>query len=119
MDRPLEGLSHGTRQRIAIVSALLHDPEVFVIDEPMVGLDPQHARVVKDVLKERSLAGMTVLVSTHQLSIAEEMCDRIGIINGGKLIAVGTRDELRRQSGATGELEEIFLSLTAAANNVK
>ena len=66
-DRTLEGLSHGTRQRIAIVSALLHDPEVFVIDEPMVGLDPQHARVVKDVLKERSLAGMTVLVSTHQL----------------------------------------------------
>ena len=114
VDRPLEGLSHGTRQRIAIVSALLHDPEVFVIDEPMVGLDPQHARVVKDVLKERSLAGMTVLVSTHQLSIAEEMADRIGIINGGKLIAVGTSDELRKQSGNAGALEEIFLSLTAA-----
>ena len=113
--RTLEGLSHGTRQRIAIVSALLHDPEVFVIDEPMVGLDPQHARVVKDVLKERSLAGVTVLVSTHQLSIAEEMADRIGIIHGGKLIAVGTRDELRKQSGASGALEEIFLSLTAEA----
>jgi ABC-2 type transport system ATP-binding protein len=109
---PLESLSHGTRQRIAIVSALLHDPEVFVIDEPMVGLDPQHARVVKDVLKERSRAGMTVLVSTHQLGIAEEMADRIGIINGGKLIAVGTREELRKQSGASGQLEEIFLSLT-------
>jgi ABC-2 type transport system ATP-binding protein len=114
-NRPLEGLSHGTRQRIAIVSALLHDPEVFVIDEPMVGLDPQHARVVKDVLKERSLAGTTVLVSTHQLSIAEEMADRIGIILGGKLIAVGTREELRKQSGASGALEEIFLSLTAEA----
>ena len=114
-DRALEGLSHGTRQRVAIVSALLHDPEVFVIDEPMVGLDPQHGRIVKDVLKERSLAGMTVLVSTHQLSIAEEMADRIGIINGGKLIAVGTREELRTQSGAKGELEEIFLSLTAEA----
>jgi ABC-2 type transport system ATP-binding protein len=114
-DRALEGLSHGTRQRVAIVSALLHDPEVFVIDEPMVGLDPQHARVVKDVLKERSLAGMTVLVSTHQLSIAEEMADRIGIINGGKLIAVGTREDLRKQSGAMGALEEIFLSLTAEA----
>jgi len=112
-NRTLEGLSHGTRQRIAIVSALLHDPEVFVIDEPMVGLDPQHARVVKDVLKERSLAGTTVLVSTHQLAIAEEMADRIGIIHGGKLIAVGTRDELRKQSGASGALEEIFLSLTA------
>ena len=114
-DRTLEGLSHGTRQRIAIVSALLHDPEVFVIDEPMVGLDPQHARIVKDVLKERSLAGVTVLVSTHQLSIAEEMADRIGIIHGGKLIAVGTREELRKQSGASGALEEIFLSLTAEA----
>ena len=110
---PLESLSHGTRQRIAIVSALFHDPEVFVIDEPMVGLDPQHARIVKDVFKERSRAGMTVLVSTHQLSIAEEMADRIGIIHGGKLIAVGTREELRQQSGATGRLEEIFLSLTS------
>jgi ABC-2 type transport system ATP-binding protein len=112
-DRPLEGLSHGTRQRIAIVSALLHDPQVFVIDEPMVGLDPQHARVVKDVLKERSLAGMTVLVSTHQLGIAEEMADRIGIINDGRLIAVGTGEELRKQSGNAGALEEIFLTLTA------
>ena len=114
-DRTLEGLSHGTRQRIAIVSALLHDPEVFVIDEPMVGLDPQHARVVKDVLKERSLAGTTVLVSTHQLDIAEEMADRIGVILGGKLVAVGTREELRKQSGASGALEEVFLSLTAEA----
>ncbi|MDR3457505.1 MAG: ABC transporter ATP-binding protein [Verrucomicrobiae bacterium] len=112
-DRALEGLSHGTRQRVAIVSALLHDPEVFVIDEPMVGLDPQHARVVKDVLKERSLAGVTVLVSTHQLSIAEEMSDRIGIINDGKLIAVGTREELRQWSGSAGALEEVYLSLTA------
>ncbi|HUA37861.1 MAG TPA: ABC transporter ATP-binding protein [Candidatus Sulfopaludibacter sp.] len=109
---PLESLSHGTRQRVAIVSALLHDPEVFVIDEPMVGLDPQHARVVKDVLKERSLAGMTVLMSTHELSVAEEMADRIGIIHGGKLIAVGTREELRKLSGASGALEEIFLTLT-------
>jgi ABC-2 type transport system ATP-binding protein len=113
VNRPLESLSHGTRQRVAIVSALLHDPEVFVIDEPMVGLDPQHARVVKDVFKERSQAGVTVLVSTHQLSIAEEMADRIGIIHGGKLVAVGNRDELRRQSGSSGQLEEIFLSLTA------
>jgi ABC-2 type transport system ATP-binding protein len=113
-DRPLEGLSHGTRQRVAIVSALLHDPEVFVIDEPMVGLDPQHSRIVKDVLKERSLQGMTVLLSTHELSVAEEMADRIGIIQAGKLIAVGNRDELRKQSGAAGPLEDIFLTLTTA-----
>src|ERR1700691_723385 len=114
VNRPLESLSHGTRQRVAIVSALLHDPEVFVIDEPMVGLDPQHTRIVKDVLKERSLAGMTVLVSTHQLGIAEEMADRIGIIHGGKLIAVGTRDELRIRSGASGPLEDVFLALTSS-----
>src|SRR6201995_3410210 len=98
-NKMIEGLSHGTKQRVAIVSALLHEPEIFVIDEPMVGLDPHHARVVKDILKERSRAGMTVLVSTHQLSVAEEMADRIGIIHGGRLIAVGTGDELRRQSG--------------------
>jgi ABC-2 type transport system ATP-binding protein len=109
--RQLEGLSHGTRQRVAIVAALLHDPEVFVIDEPMVGLDPQHARIVKDVLKERSRAGMTVLLSTHQLDIAEEMADRIGIIHGGRLIAVGTPAELRARSGRQG-LEDIFLQLT-------
>ena len=114
VNQPIEGLSHGTRQRVAIVSALLHDPEVFVIDEPMVGLDPHHARVVKDVLKERSLAGMTVFVSTHQLSVAEEMADRIGIIHQGRFIAVGTREELHRQSGASGALEEAFLALTAS-----
>jgi ABC-2 type transport system ATP-binding protein len=110
--QPIEGLSHGTRQRVAIVSALLHEPEVFVIDEPMVGLDPQHARVVKDVLKERSLAGMTVFVSTHQLSVAEELADLIGIIHQGRLIALGTREELRQRSGAAGPLEDIFLALT-------
>src|ERR1041384_8272185 len=111
-NKTIEGLSHGTRQRVAIVSALLHDPEVFVIDEPMVGLDPHHARVVKDIFKERSLAGVTVLVSTHQLSVAEEMADRIGIIHRGELIAVGTAAELARQSGAAGALEDVFLALT-------
>src|SRR5436189_2933341 len=95
LQKPLEGLSHGTRQRVAIVSALLHDPEVFVIDEPMVGLDPHHARVVKDILKERSLAGMTVFLSTHQLSVAAELADRIGIIHQGQLAAVGPPQELR------------------------
>lgn len=110
--KTIDGLSHGTRQRVAIASALLHQPEVFVIDEPMVGLDPQHARVVKDILKERSRAGMTVFVSTHQLSVAEEMADRIGIIHQGRLVAVGTREELRRLSGASGPLEDVFLALT-------
>ncbi len=117
-NKAIEGLSHGTRQRVAIVSALLHEPEVFVIDEPMVGLDPHHARVVKDVLKERSLQGMTVFLSTHQLSVAEEMADRIGIIHQGKLVALGTPAELRTQSGAEGPLEKSFLALTAAEANL-
>lgn len=113
LKKAIEELSHGTRQRIAIVSALLHDPEVFVIDEPMVGLDPHHSRVVKDVLKERSRQGMTVFLSTHQLSVAEEIADRIAIIHQGRLIAVGTREELRRQSGEDGALERTFLALTS------
>src|SRR5271156_6289369 len=110
--KPIEGLSHGTRQRVAIASALLHDPEVLVIDEPMVGLDPRHARVVKDVLKERTRAGATVFLSTHQLSVAEEMADRIGIMHHGRLVATGTREQLRNQAGDSGPLEDIFLSLT-------
>jgi len=115
--KTIEGLSHGTRQRVAIVSALLHDPEVFVIDEPMVGLDPHHSRVVKDILKERSQNGVTVFLSTHQLTVAEEMADRIGIMHQGRLIALGTADELRRQSGASGPLESAFLALTAQEAN--
>jgi ABC-2 type transport system ATP-binding protein len=117
--KAIEGLSHGTRQRVAIVSALLHAPEVFVLDEPMVGLDPHHARVLKDILKERSEQGMTVFVSTHQLSIAEEMADRIGIMHEGRLIALGTREELRRQSGAAGALEQTFLALTEQEANLR
>lgn len=109
----IEGLSHGTRQRVAIVSALLHEPEVFVIDEPMVGLDPYHVRVVKDVLRQRVRAGMTVFMSTHQLSVAEEVADRIGIIDRGRLVALGSPDQLRQQSGAAGPLEEVFLALTS------
>jgi ABC-2 type transport system ATP-binding protein len=112
-NRAIEGLSHGTRQRVAIVSALLHDPEVIIIDEPMVGLDPQHARVVKDVLKERTLQGSTVLLSTHQLGVAEEMADEIGIMHQGRLAAVGTLEQLRRQASAGSTLEQLFLSLTS------
>jgi len=117
--KPIDSLSHGTRQRVAIAAALLHDPEVIVLDEPMVGLDPHHSRVVKDILKERSQRGVTIFVSTHQLSVAEEMADRIGIIHQGRLIAVGTRDELRLRSGANGALEESFLALTAQEANFR
>jgi ABC-2 type transport system ATP-binding protein len=106
-----ENLSHGTRQRLVISSALLHDPKVFIIDEPMVGLDPTHARIVKQEFRDRSRAGMTIFLSTHQLSVAEEIADRIAIIHHGKVIALGTVDQLRSQSSETGALEKIFLSL--------
>ena len=113
LQKSIDSLSHGTRQRVAIVSALLHNPEVFIIDEPMVGLDPHHARVVKDVLRERAQSGMTVLLSTHQLSVAEELADRVGIIHEGRLVALGTPDQIRRDSGLKGRLEEVFLGLTS------
>ena len=106
-----ENLSHGTRQRLVIASALLHEPKVLIIDEPMVGLDPMHARIVKDELKERSRKGMTVFLSTHQLGVAEELADRIGIIGHGRLMALGTMEELRRQTSLTSTLESIFLNL--------
>jgi ABC-2 type transport system ATP-binding protein len=114
-----ENLSHGTRQRLVIASALLHDPKVFIIDEPMVGLDPMHARIVKNELKKRSNKGMTVFLSTHTLSVAEEMADRIGIINHGRLIALGTVDELRKQTAESGALEKIFLSIVDAEEQTK
>ena len=117
--RLIENLSHGTRQRVVIAAALLHDPQVLIIDEPMVGLDPRSARVVKDVLKSRSRAGMTVFLSTHVLHIAQELADRIGILSRGRLIAVGTMDELRRASGVDGALEDAFLSLTREEQTVE
>ena len=111
----IENLSHGTRQRVAIAAALLHDPKVLIIDEPMVGLDPTHARIVKDEFKARSRAGCTIFLSTHQLSVAEELADRIAIINHGRVIALGTVGELRQQNAAAGgALEKIFLSLVDA-----
>ncbi len=106
-----ENLSHGTRQRLVIASALLHEPRVFIIDEPMVGLDPMHARIVKQEFRERARAGMTVFLSTHQLSVAEELSDRIGIIHRGQLIALGTVAELRAKAHENGGLERVFLTL--------
>jgi len=108
----IENLSHGTRQRLVIASTLLHQPRVLIIDEPMVGLDPRSARVVKNVLKQRCREGMTIFLSTHILSIAEELADQVGILSRGKLIAIGTINQLREMSGEVGALEDAFLALT-------
>jgi ABC-2 type transport system ATP-binding protein len=119
LQKSIESLSHGTRQRIAIVSALMHAPEVFVLDEPMVGLDPHHQYILKEVLKERAAEGMTVFLSTHQISVAEEVADRIGIIHMGKLVAVGTKEELHAISGnSKAVLEETYLALTSEESDV-
>jgi ABC-2 type transport system ATP-binding protein len=112
-DKRCEEYSHGMRQKLVFSSAFVHDPEVLIIDEPMVGLDPQSMRLVKDMLKLYSKRGITVFVSTHTLDVAEELCDRIGIVNNGRLVASGTLDELRKDAAAEGEnLEGLFLKLT-------
>jgi ABC-2 type transport system ATP-binding protein len=110
-----EGFSKGMRQKVALAGALVHDPSVIILDEPLTGLDAASARQVKAVLRERVAAGGTVIMTTHILEVAERMADRIGIIAGGRLIAEGTLDELRGQTGKrTVTLEDAFLSLVAS-----
>ena len=109
-----EGFSKGMRQKVALAGALVHDPRLIILDEPLTGLDAGSARQVKNVLRERVAAGGTVIMTTHILEVAERMADRIGIIAGGRLIAEGTLDELRGQAGKrTTTLEEAFLSLVS------
>jgi len=112
-DSLVESYSHGMRQKLLISSALVHRPDVIVVDEPMVGLDPKGARLIKDLLRAFTCQGGTVFLSTHTLEVAEALCDRIAILASGRIRAMGTMDELRHQSatGAAG-LEEIFLKLT-------
>ena len=110
-DELTEAYSHGMRQKLIISSALVHRPEVIVVDEPMIGLDPRSARLLKDLFREFVARGGTVLMSTHTLEIAEAMCDRIAIIQNGRIAVAGTMDELRMHSG-DATLEELFLRLT-------
>lgn len=109
----IENYSHGMKQRLIMASALMHNPQVLVIDEPMVGLDPGGAKLVMDIFRylaeEKKVA---VFISTHTMSLASRLCDRVGIIFKGRLVAEGTEDDLRAKSGAGGELEELFLNLT-------
>jgi len=106
--------SHGMRQKVVLTSAFIHKPRLLIIDEPMVGLDPSSARIVKDILADFAKAGSTVFISTHTLSLAEEICHRIGIINHGRLVTVGTRADLMKMTSAVdGNLETLFLKLTA------
>lgn len=110
--RLTETYSHGMKQRLALAAALLHAPKVLLVDEPMVGLDPKGARLVKQVMREEAESGAAVFLSTHSLAVAEEVCDQIGILRLGELIALGSTAELRTKSGVDAGLEEVFLKLT-------
>jgi ABC-2 type transport system ATP-binding protein len=115
-DELTESYSHGMRQKLIISSALVHRPQVIVVDEPMVGLDPKGARLLKDLFREFVDRGGTVLMSTHTLEIAETMCDRMAIVHRGRIAASGTMEELRAQTASEGlTLEELFLKLTGQA----
>ncbi len=118
LDELSESYSHGMRQRVVLSSALLHDPKVLIVDEPMVGLDPKTIRLTKDIFRAQVARGVTLFMSTHTLAIAEELADDIAIINHGRLIARGDLSELRRQASTQGNLEESFLQLTAEEENV-
>jgi ABC-2 type transport system ATP-binding protein len=119
MDTLTESYSHGTKQKIVMSAALMHKPKLMIIDEPMVGLDPISTRKVKDLIKTKSQEGTTIFLSTHILSVAEELCDRVGIIHQGVLIATGSLPEIKQLSKAeeNESLETIFLKLTENGNN--
>jgi ABC-2 type transport system ATP-binding protein len=114
-DELIEAYSHGMRQRLIMAAALLHDPEVLVVDEPMVGLDPLGIKMVKGLLRRLAAEGVTVFMSTHTLQVAEDICDRIGIIHKGRLLASGTTSDLQREARISdADLEVVFLNLTNA-----
>ena len=114
-DHLIESYSHGMKQKLIITAAFMLEPPMIVVDEPMVGLDPKSARLVKELFKQHAAAGRTVFLSTHSLEVAEELCGRIGIILNGRLHALGDLAQLRaRAGGREGDLEDIFLELTGS-----
>jgi len=113
-DELIEAYSHGMKQRLIMASALIHDPEVIIVDEPTVGLDPAAVKMLKELFKRLAREGVTIFMSTHTLKVAEDICDRIGIIRKGEMIAAGTAEDLKREAHVTdADLEQVFLSLTA------
>lgn len=116
LDRLTETYSHGMKQRVALAAALIHEPTLLVVDEPLVGLDPRTIRVARTIFREFADSGRTVFMSTHTLDIAEQVADRIGIIQEGVLIALGTLAELRGAASHNGRLEDVFLRLTDEDN---
>ncbi len=113
VDDLTEQYSHGMRQRTVFAAALLHDPQLLIVDEPTVGLDPRSIRLLKDLLTTQVMRGMTVFLSTHSLDVAQELADRIGIVDRGRLVICGSLDALRSSAALNGSLEEVFLKITA------
>ena len=113
----IEEFSHGMRQKAILAVSLLHDPKVFILDEPMVGLDPMSIKSFKDFLRHEANGGMTIILSTHTLSMAEELADRIGILDHGRLIAVGSMEDLRRKYQSKENLENMFMKLVDKEHN--
>ncbi len=116
LDELTETYSHGMKQRLVLAATLLHHPKVMVVDEPLVGLDPPSARLVKDILLQQTRSGTTIFLTTHVLSLAEETADRVGIIIKGRLVALGTVGDLRTRANVEGDLEEVFLRILAEGN---
>ena len=112
MGDQIETYSHGMAQRLALIGALINDPDLLILDEPMVGLDAKSAYNLKNILRQRAKDGKSIFFSTHVMSVAQELCDRIAIINKGKIIALGTFDEIKNQSSHKENLEAVFLELT-------
>jgi len=110
---PVSTYSHGMRQKLSLIAALIHNPDLWILDEPIVGLDPESAFILKRMMRNHAKSGNTVFFSTHVMEVAERICDRIGIINNGKLEFVGTVEELRKLRGR-GSLEELFLEVTGS-----
>lgn len=111
-DKLIENYSHGMRQKLVISASLMHDPEVVIVDEPMVGLDPQSARIVKNLFRQQAEMGRTFFLSTHVLSVAEQLADRIGIIHRGRIIFLGSLADLQARQNRDAGLEDLFLELT-------
>jgi ABC-2 type transport system ATP-binding protein len=114
LDLLTESYSHGMKQRVVLAGTLLHKPKVIVVDEPLVGLDPHTARLVKGIFRDQARSGTTIFMSTHVISIAEEVADRVGIILEGRVVALGSVAELRRQANHDGPLEDVFFKITEA-----
>jgi ABC-2 type transport system ATP-binding protein len=117
LDLLTESYSHGMKQRVVLAATLLHRPKVMVVDEPLVGLDPHSSRLVKEIFRDQARAGTTIFMSTHVISVAEDVAHRVGIIMDGRVVALGSVAELRRQANHDGRLEDVFFKITENSGN--